>query len=111
MVDIEQFCRMRPDDWSWQRDAACRGMDDSTFFHPQDERDPARSVRIARAKAICETCPAVHDCRDFALRTREPYGIWGGLSEHERASLLGLRTMRYPGTNRRRSPVSFVVTG
>ena len=40
------------------------------------------------------------DCLAYALRVREPYGIWGGLSENERASLLGLRSMRYPGSAR-----------
>jgi hypothetical protein len=38
------------------------------------------------------------DCLAYALRVREPYGIWGGLSENDRASLLGVRSMRYPGT-------------
>ena len=27
-------------------------------------------------------------CREHALRVREPYGVWGGLTEHERAALL-----------------------
>jgi hypothetical protein len=27
---------------------------------------------------------------------REPYGVWGGLSEDERASLLGVESLRYP---------------
>jgi hypothetical protein len=34
--------------WEWQRDAACRGMDSTLFFHPPNERDtcqgPARSA-------------------------------------------------------------------
>jgi WhiB family redox-sensing transcriptional regulator len=40
-------------------------------------------------------------CRDHALATREPYGIWGGLSEGERALLLGVRTLRHPGPRER----------
>ena len=98
MVDLERVSGLRPGDWEWQQHAACRGMGAATFFHPQDERDPARSERIAAAKAVCEPCPALNDCRAYALRFREPYGIWGGLSESERASLLGVRSMRYPGT-------------
>jgi WhiB family redox-sensing transcriptional regulator len=27
---------------------------------------------------------------------REPYGIWGGLSEDERARILGVHSLRYP---------------
>ncbi len=102
MVDLERVSGLRPGDWEWQQRAACRGMGAATFFHPQDERDPARSERIAAAKAVCELCPALNDCRAYALRFREPYGIWGGLSESERASLLGIRSMRYPGDTQQR---------
>lgn len=110
MVDTQRLADFRPGDWEWQRQAACRGMDDSVFFHPPDERDPDRSRRIENAKAICESCPAITECRAYALGVREPYGIWGGLSEHDRASLLGVRSMRYPGTTQR-PKVTFVVTG
>ena len=47
-------------------------------------------------KAICRPCPAIAACRDHALSVREPYGIWGGLSEQERAQRLGLYSLRYP---------------
>jgi WhiB family redox-sensing transcriptional regulator len=40
--------------------------------------------------------PAVDGCLDHALRAREPYGIWGGLSEDERAERLGVESLRYP---------------
>jgi WhiB family redox-sensing transcriptional regulator len=82
--------------WEWQAKAACRGMDSSTFFHPPKERNSERERRVIAAKAICLECPAIADCRAHALRVQEPYGIWGGMSEDERAKLLGLRSMRYP---------------
>ena len=82
--------------WEWQGAAACRGMDSATFFHPPAERNAARENRIERAKQICRQCPALLACRDHALRVREPYGIWGGLSEDERAELLGVQSLRYP---------------
>jgi WhiB family redox-sensing transcriptional regulator len=71
-------------------------MDSATFFHPPQERNSAREERIAQAKAVCQTCPAMMQCREHALRVREPYGIWGGLSEDERADLLGVQSLRYP---------------
>lgn len=37
-----------------------------------------------RAKAVCQVCPVVGECRAYALQIREPYGIWGGLTETER---------------------------
>lgn len=86
--------------WVWQIEAACRDMESSTFFHPHGERDEARERRIAAAKAICESCPVRIECLEHSVRVREPYGVWGGLSEAERAILLGVPSMRYPGTSR-----------
>jgi WhiB family redox-sensing transcriptional regulator len=83
--------------WEWQLQAACRGMDISIFYHPKGEQKRAREGRIADAKATCNTCPVMRDCREHALSVREPYGIWGGLSEYERADLLGVSALSYSG--------------
>ncbi|MGV0635822.1 WhiB family transcriptional regulator [Mycolicibacillus trivialis] len=74
--------------WDWQLHGACRGADSSVFFHPDGERGTERLLREQRAKALCRTCPVLAECRAHALRVAEPYGIWGGLSESERARLL-----------------------
>lgn len=71
-------------------------MDSATFFHPVNERSTAREDRIEAAKAICRRCPAIKECLEYALRVREPYGVWGGRSEDERALLLGVESLRYP---------------
>lgn len=82
--------------WDWQATAACRGMDADAFFHPPGERPRGRRIRVRAAKALCDTCPVIAQCLDHALQTREPYGIWGGRSEEERADMLGLQSLRYP---------------
>ena len=82
--------------WEWQLGAACQGMGSSLFFHPTNERNSERDNRIAAAKQICRQCPAVDACLDHALRAHGPYGIWGGLSEDERANRLGVESLRYP---------------
>ena len=96
MADTERLPAPLIDNWDWQTQAACRGMDITVFFHPPDERNAARERRVSQAKAICQTCPSIDACRDHALQAREPYGIWGGLSEHERAAVLGVHSLRYP---------------
>lgn len=73
--------------WDWQIAGACRGEDSSVFFHPDGERGRARIERERRAKEICAMCPVLEHCREYALRVGEPYGVWGGLSETERALL------------------------
>jgi WhiB family redox-sensing transcriptional regulator len=72
------------DVWDWQMRGACRGMDNALFFHPENERGPARAEREARAKQICGGCLVLDRCRTHALAVHEPYGVWGGLSESER---------------------------
>jgi WhiB family redox-sensing transcriptional regulator len=73
----------------WQAKAACRGPQASVFFPPSHfERKEEKETREARAKAICSTCSVRRPCLEYALRIREPHGIWGGLNEVERKALL-----------------------
>jgi WhiB family redox-sensing transcriptional regulator len=73
----------------WQAKAACRGPQTSMFFPPSHfERKDDKEMRESQAKAICASCPVRRSCLEYALRIREPHGIWGGLNEAERRSLL-----------------------
>ena len=46
---------------------------------------------IARAKAICKSCSVREPCLAYAVRIREPHGIWGGLNEVERKQIAAQR--------------------
>lgn len=70
--------------WFWQENGACREVDPTLFFHPQNERGTARLHRDRSAKAVCADCGVRLECADYAIRAREPYGVWGGLSEEDR---------------------------
>jgi WhiB family transcriptional regulator, redox-sensing transcriptional regulator len=74
-------------DWTWQSMAACRGMDTAIFYHPENERGPTRHRRDWEAKRICQRCRVVGPCLQWALETREPYGVWGGMSVEERQAM------------------------
>lgn len=74
--------------WEWQYQGACRDADPALFFHPEGERGGTRRRRDEGAKAICMACPVIEECRQHALTVREPYGVWGGLSEDERLTIL-----------------------
>lgn len=81
-------------DEAWQARAACRGPQASAFFPPSHaERKDEKSAREARAKAICAECRVRQDCLDYAMRIREPHGIWGGLNEAERKQLFERRAI------------------
>ena len=69
-------------DQSWPP-VACQGMGDWPFFGADPEGAYARARRVGLAKAICASCSAVLQCRSFAVRTGQVFGIWGGLSEEE----------------------------
>ncbi|MFL6138362.1 MAG: WhiB family transcriptional regulator [Frankiaceae bacterium] len=75
--------------WDWQMHALCAGLGTEEFFHPDGERGPNRAARERAAKAVCARCPVMKQCAAHALAVREPYGVWGGLSEDDRDAILG----------------------
>ncbi len=82
---------VRADEDLWQREASCRGPEAALFFPPTNAETRAeRDAREARAKRICSDCPVSAPCLDYAIRIREPHGIWGGLNEAERRVVAGL---------------------
>lgn len=53
--------------------------DPGLFFGPDGGETPAeQSARVAEARTVCEDCPVRLACTAFALRTRQPSGVWGG---------------------------------
>lgn len=70
---------------SWMKKAACTGLDPA-LFHPEDD-DPELELKVYVAKQICEECVVTEDCLNWAVTRREPYGIWGMKTHHERRRL------------------------
>ncbi len=99
MADFSRLPGPNADLWDWQLVAACRGVDSSLFFHPEGERGAARSAREAAAKEVCMRCPVRAECAAHALAVREPYGVWGGLTEDEREAMMG--RSRHRGSDHR----------
>jgi WhiB family redox-sensing transcriptional regulator len=73
--------------YDWQSRGSCREADPSLFFHPESERGPARRKRDDAARAVCSGCPVLPACRAHGLKVREPYGVWGGLTEDDREAI------------------------
>ncbi|MEV7732984.1 WhiB family transcriptional regulator [Streptomyces sp. NPDC088921] len=73
---------VRPAVGGWPS-AACRGADMKTFFPA-----PGDLATVRRALTICDRCPVRIPCRRYALDNRERYGIWGGLTEETRETLI-----------------------
>ena len=66
----------------WMKEAACRGMAPGFFFAERRE-----GAFYDQARQICAGCPVRTQCLDYALRTREKYGMWGGADPEERRIL------------------------
>lgn len=83
-------------DTSWRANASCRDTDPELFF-PIGTTGLA-VTQIDEAKAVCMSCPAQDACLEFALRSNQDSGVWGGTSEEERRHLrrtyLGRRRTR-----------------
>jgi WhiB family redox-sensing transcriptional regulator len=82
----------------WRSAAACLSADPELFF-PVSQAGKALE-EAAEAKAICAGCAVRSECLAFALRTRQPYGIWGGMTEEERASSRRLSLSTEPAAGR-----------
>jgi WhiB family redox-sensing transcriptional regulator len=71
---------------AWRPEAACsRSRYSVNLFYPSEGFAGERLT--ATAKAVCAACPVRRPCLDFALATRQPYGIWGGMTPEERRDL------------------------
>lgn len=71
----------------WRTFAACRGV--ATLFYKSDlDSDELTQHRVTKAKMLCARCPVRPQCAAYALTMAEPYGIWGGFTESERALVL-----------------------
>jgi WhiB family redox-sensing transcriptional regulator len=52
------------------------------FFAKYYGGNPSEDAK--RALGICAMCPVKQECRDYADRTEQEFGIWGGEPAHER---------------------------
>ena len=98
MAEISRLPGPVMDLWEWQFEGACRDADQDLFFHPEGERGPSRLSRELAAKSVCARCPVIAQCAAHALTVREPYGVWGGMSEDDRESIYLTQRLRQPAT-------------
>jgi WhiB family transcriptional regulator, redox-sensing transcriptional regulator len=70
----------------WRTEAACSSLDTNLFF-PDPDTDDDVLPQIAAAKGVCAACPVRQSCLEFAIRTRQLDGVWGGHTPEERRSI------------------------
>jgi len=47
-----------------------------------------------QAKMICHVCRSISDCREYAVSTKQPEGIWGGMDSKEREKYARMKSER-----------------
>lgn len=63
---------------NWHEDARCRDETSFLFFVG------AGRGNGYEAKRVCARCPVIHHCLEFAIETRQQFGVWGGMNAKER---------------------------
>ena len=70
------FLSIPPEEWEEQ--AFCATYPDPELWHLQPPL-------AEEPKRLCnQRCPVREECLTFAMKHRIPYGIWGGMTTHER---------------------------
>jgi len=64
----------------WRIRALCRSGDPELLF--------VSGARQREVASICRNCPVKWECAADALDNKVEYGVWGGLTERQRRSLL-----------------------
>nr|WP_277628330.1 WhiB family transcriptional regulator [Arsenicicoccus dermatophilus] len=62
-----------------REDAVC-ATTDPELFYPQKGEMP----KVRAAQQICRSCPAMVECREWAIAHGEDHGVWGGTTPRER---------------------------
>lgn len=73
----------------WKKDGLCfatapPGEKETPFFPHNEQSNDGTKYR--QAKAMCDACPVVDACLEYAVATRQEYGMWGGLTPRQRKS-------------------------
>ncbi len=76
----------------WRPRARCKEYDPALFFPIGVTGQAIRQIN--EAKTVCTQCPVALQCLEFALRSNQEYGIWGGKDEEERRLIRRMRRSR-----------------
>lgn len=55
------------------------------IFFPEDfPEQQVRQVATSVARSLCSNCPVQPDCLEYAITTKQKFGIWAGTTAAER---------------------------
>lgn len=65
-----------PPPGDWVLSGLCAQTDPDAFF-------PEKGGSTVHAQRICARCEVRVECREYAVRTGQKFGVWGGLSTRQ----------------------------
>jgi WhiB family transcriptional regulator, redox-sensing transcriptional regulator len=74
----------------WRAAGACLSADPDLFF--PIATGTLAALQIKEAQRICAGCQVRKQCLDFAMRSGETHGVWGGTTPEERIRVRRQRT-------------------
>lgn len=94
---LRQPCPDQPhsQDQSWQARGACRT---DSAIAPGDFFPPTGVNVRPEVRALCNRCPVLSQCREWAIAHPECTGVWGGLTERQRKLIRRERRKQEPLT-------------
>jgi WhiB family redox-sensing transcriptional regulator len=70
---------------SWMENGSCIYANSELFFPVGSSMKAIKKAN--EAKAVCNECFVKVDCLEYAVRTNQDSGFWGGATEEERKSI------------------------
>lgn len=74
----------------WRDQGSCGTHTDPDLWYAGNN-SPQAHARTRTAQAICHTCPVRQACGEWALATRQTWGVWGGTTEGDRRQIFRKR--------------------
>ena len=75
---------------AWMERGLCAEIGDDFWF-------PEKGGSTLAAKRVCQSCPVIAECLEYAISNNERFGVWGGRSERERRDLMDARSTTCEG--------------
>lgn len=73
----------------WTEQAACKGMLPVFYVNPNNKKVVDQALNICHHK-----CPVLLECQQYALRTEQEHGVWGGMTPEQRQRNFSVKPKR-----------------
>ena len=66
----------------WMKDSLCTDSSiDPEWFFPETEL--TNTFEVKTALNMCKSCPVRINCLEYAIKSKQTFGIWGGMRQRQ----------------------------